>query len=482
MNTVTNFNISDLMLMRQELLLIALFSIILIIEVFRRSKDASYMLPFTFVAFGLITIAGFFEAPTGNLFGGMFQVDALRITMKNILNVGTFIVLLQSYTWLKKEENVFRISEYFILLIITLTGMNFMISSGDFLMFYIGLEIATIPLAILAAYDRTSKISAEAGIKLILMSALSSGVMLYGISMIYGTTGSVYFDVVSTKIAMDSLQLLAFIFFFSGMAFKISLVPYHLWAADVYEGAPTSISSYLSVISKGAAVFIFTIVLFTVFKTLAPMWELVLYTIIIITITIGNLFALRQTNLKRFLAFSSIAQAGFLLLGVISGTAEGMASVVYFAMIYIFSNLAAFGIVAAIENKTGKLKVEDYNGLYQSNPKLSLLMLVSMFSLAGIPPVAGYFGKFFLYMSAVRGGSLSMYILVLIAIVNTIISLYYYLQIVKAMFLTTSENPIPYFKNDFPTRLSLILCFAGIFVIGFLAMIYNFILSNSFGI
>ena len=479
MNTETVIKISDLMLMRHELLLIALFAIILIVEVFRRSKDVSYMLPFTYVAFAIITIIGFFEISYGSLFGGMYQTDTLRVAMKNILNIGTFIVLLQSNTWLKKEDNVFRISEYFILLIITLTGMNFMISSGNFIMFYIGLEIATIPLAILAAYDRSSNLSAEAGIKLILMSALSSGVLLYGISMIYGTTGSLYFNIVSENISMNGLQVLAFIFFFSGMSFKISLVPYHLWAADVYQGAPTSISSYLSVISKGAAVFIFTIVMFTVFKSLAPLWELVMYTVIVITITIGNLFALRQTNLKRFLAFSSIAQAGFLLLGVISGSQEGMASVVYFAMIYIFSNLAAFGVVSAIENHTGKLNVEDYNGLYQSNPKLSLLMLVAMFSLAGIPPVAGYFGKFFLYMAAAQKG---MYILVLIAIVNTIISLYYYLQIVKAMFLTKSENPIPFIKNDFPTRLSLILCFVGIFAIGFFAVIYNYILGISFGL
>lgn len=479
MNTGTVLQFSDLMLMRQELLLVALFAILLIIEVFRRSKDASYMLPFTYVAFGLITVAGFIDTPTGNLFGGMYQVDALRVMMKNILNIGTFIVMLQSYTWLRKEENVYRINEFFTLLIITLVGMNFMISSGDFLMFYIGLEIATIPMAVLAAYDRKSNISAEAGIKLILMSALSSGVLLYGISMIYGTTGSVYFEDVAKHISMNPLQVLGFIFFFSGMGFKISLVPYHLWAADVYEGAPTSISSYLSVVSKGAAVFIFTLVLFTVFKDLAELWKDVLYVVIILTITVGNLFALRQGNLKRFLAFSSIAQAGFLLLGIISGSQEGMASVVYFAMIYIFSNLAAFGIVASIENKYGKLQMDDYNGMYNSNPRLSLLMLVAMFSLAGIPPVAGYFGKFFLYMSAAHKG---YYILVLIAIINTIISLYYYLKIVKAMFLTKSENPLPHFKNDFPTQLSLALCFIGIFAIGFIAVIYEFILNSSFGI
>ena len=267
--------------------------------------------------------------------------------MKNILNIGALLVFIQSVTWLKKEENSEKISEYFLLLISTLVGMNFMISAGHFLMFYIGIELATIPIAALAAFDRYKNKSAEAGIKLILSSALSSGILLYGLSMIYGTTGTLYFSEVAALFGNNNLQILGFIFFFAGMAFKISIVPFHLWTADVYEGSPVNITSYLSVISKGAAVFILMIILFTVFPVIIATWQKTIFVTSILTMTIGNLFAIRQQNLKRFLAFSSISQAGYILLGFIGGNQLGMASVIYYILVYIFSNLGAFGVVAS---------------------------------------------------------------------------------------------------------------------------------------
>ena len=259
------------------------------------------------------------------------------------------------------------------------------------------------------------------------------------------------------------------------MAFKISIVPFHLWTADVYEGAPISVTSYLSVISKGAAVFIFAIVLFTVFRTITNIWQDVLYITAVMTMTIANLFAIRQKNLKRFLAFSSISQAGFIFLGIIGGNKLGMTSVVYFMLIYIFSNLGAFGVISAIANKTGKENMDDYDGLYLTNPKLSLIMMLSLFSLAGIPPVAGFFGKFFLFTAAAQQG---FYILVLIAVLNTIISLYYYLLIVKAMFINKSENPIQFFKSDGYTRLGLLICVVGIIATGLFSYVFEYI--NSF--
>ncbi|MCK7540221.1 MAG: NADH-quinone oxidoreductase subunit N [Marinilabiliales bacterium] len=288
--------------------------------------------------------------------------------------------------------------------------------------------------------------SAEAGIKLILSSALSSGILLFGLSMIYGTIGSLYFPEVAARVASVPLTLLGFIFFFSGMAFKMSLVPFHLWTADVYEGAPVNISSFLSVISKGAAAFIFIIILFNVFPVIIDTWERIIWVIAVLTITIGNLFALRQKNMKRFLAFSSIAQAGFFLLGFIGGNKLGMTTVIYYALIYIFTNLAAFGIVAVIAEKTGKESMDDYDGLYKTNPKLSLTMMLALFSLAGIPPVAGFFGKFFLFAAAAEKG---FYVLVAIAVLNTIVALYYYLLVVKAMFINKSEHPIPAFQKRF---------------------------------
>jgi NADH-quinone oxidoreductase subunit N len=346
-------------------------------------------------------------------------------------------------------------------------------------MLYLGLELATIPMAALAAFVHHQTKSAEAGIKLILSSALSSGILLFGLSLIYGSTGSIYFDVVGAAYSNTPMQVLAFIFFFAGMAFKISLVPFHLWTADVYEGSPVNVTSYFSVISKGASVFILIMVMYTVFHSIAYLWKDIVYLIAILTMTIGNLFALRQKNMKRFLAFSSIAQAGFILLGIISGEKIGMTAAVYFVLVYIFSNLGAFGVVSAISARTGLENMDDYDGLYRTNPKLSLLLMLSVFSLAGIPPVAGFFGKFFLFTSAASAG---YYWLVFIAVLNATISLYYYLLVVKAMFINKNDNPIAAFKTDTITKVALIACTLGIFFLGFWSQIYEIINSLTFSV
>jgi NADH-quinone oxidoreductase subunit N len=472
-------SLGTFLVMRHELLLTIAALLVLMAEIFGNPDKKRGISLFSIIIFGVITLAGFLPSQTGNLFGGMYVSTGTTLLMKNILNIGAFLVFVQSVTWLNKKENSDRISEYFILLISTLIGMNFMISSGHFLMFYIGLELATIPIAALAAFDRYKNKSAEAGIKLILSSALSSGILLYGLSMIYGTTGSLYFNEVATLFVNNNLQVFGFIFFFAGMAFKISIVPFHLWTADVYEGSPINITSYLSVVSKGAAVFILMILLFTVFPAIMATWQRTIYVTAILTMTIGNLFAIRQQNLKRFLAFSSISQAGYILLGFIGGNQLGMASVIYYVLVYIFSNLGAFGVAVAISNATGKENLDDYNGLYQTNPKLSLIMTLALFSLAGIPPVAGFFGKFFLFTAAAEKG---FYLLVLIAVLNTIISLYYYLLVVKAMFINKNETPVEKFRSDFPTRFALGICVAGIVITGFASVLFEIIRILSFGV
>ena len=472
-------SLENFILMRHELLLTAAALLILIAEIFWKPEKRKSISTFSVVLFSLITIVGFLPSPEGSLFGGMYQVTGLRLIMKNILNIGTLLVLIQSVAWLRKTENSEKVGEYVFLILSSLIGMDFMISAGHFLMFYLGLELATIPVAALAAYDRYSNKSAEAGIKFILISALSSGFLLYGLSLLYGSTGTLYFNEVTARLGNSSLQVLGFIFFFAGMAFKISIVPFHLWTADVYEGSPVNITSYLSVISKGAAIFIFIIILFTVLPVIIVTWQKTILVTSVLTMTIGNLFAIRQHNFKRFLAFSSISQAGYIFLGLIGGNQAGMASVVYYILVYIFSNLAAFGVVAAVQNSTGKENIEDYNGLYKTNPGLSLVMTLAMFSLAGIPPVAGFFGKFFLFTAAAEKG---YYLLVLIAVLNTIISLYYYLLVVKAMFINKSETPVEKFKSDGYTRFALGICVAGIFITGFASIIFEAIRNLSFGI
>ena len=470
-------NFSNFLLMRQEILLLAITLLLLIGEIFISKNKKSSLVHLAIFLFGIQTAVGFFHIDECSVFGGSFQTNNLIHFFKNVLNIGVFILLLQSADWIQEkivDEN--SGTEFFILLFSSLLGMYFMISAGDFLMFYIGLELSTLPVAALAAYETTKRISSEAGIKLILSAALASGVSLFGISLLYATSGSIFFNNIIEVIVSNNLTILGFILFFAGLSFKISLVPFHFWTADVYEGAPISVASYLSVISKGAAVFILMILMFTIFKPLMHVWENMVYVVALATMFIGNLFALRQQNMKRFLAFSSIAQAGFILLGLITGTQLGTATIVYFVMIYIFSNLAAFGVVQAISLKTGKENMDDYNGLYRTNPYLSLVMMLALFSLAGIPPVAGFFGKFFLFTAAASKG---YYLLVFLAVVNVTISLYYYLLVVRAMFIRKNENPIPFFKNKLYMKLGLLITVIGILVLGLYSPLYDYIYKLS---
>lgn len=466
--------------MRQEIFLLAIILLLIVGEIFIPNNKKRSIVHLAILLFGIHTIIGFFAIEETSLFGGMFRTNELIHLFKNVLNVGVFILLLQSADWIQEKlvkDN--KGTEFFMLMFSSLLGMYFMISAGDFLMFYIGLELSTLPVAALVAWETSKRISSEAGVKFILSAGLASGVSLFGISLLYATTGSIYFADIIGVLASNNLTVLASILFFSGLAFKISLVPFHFWTADVYEGAPISVASYLSVISKGAAVFILMIILFTVLKPLMPIWENIIYVIALATMFIGNLFAIRQQNMKRFLAFSSIAQAGFILLGLITGTQLGTATIVYFVLVYIFSNLAAFGVVQAISLQTGKENMDDYNGLYRTNPNLSLIMMLALFSLAGIPPVAGFFGKFFLFTAAASKG---YYLLVFLAVVNVTISLYYYLLVVRAMFIRKNDNPIPFFKNKIYMRLGLIATVLGILALGLYSPLYDYIfdISNVF--
>jgi NADH-quinone oxidoreductase subunit N len=463
--------------MRQEILLLAILLLLIVGEIFIHKNKKGSLVHLALFLFGIHTIVGFFAIEESSLFGGMFRTNTLIHFFKNTLNVGVLIVLLQSADWIQeKMVPLNKGTEFFMLFFSSLLGMYFMISAGDFLMFYIGLELSTLPVAALVAWETSKRISSEAGVKFILSAGLASGVSLFGISLLYAATGSIYFADIIRVLTTTNLTILGFVLFFAGLAFKISLVPFHFWTADVYEGAPIGVASYLSVISKGAAAFILMILLFTVLKPLMHVWENIVYVIALATMFVGNLFALRQQNMKRFLAFSSIAQAGFILLGLISGTQLGTATVVYFILVYIFTNLAAFGVVQAISLQTAKENRDDYNGLYRTNPNLSLVMMLALFSLAGIPPVAGFFGKFFLFAAAASKG---YYLLVFLAVVNVTISLYYYLLVIRAMFIRKSENPIPFFKSKIYMRLGLIIAVLGILVLGLYSPSYDYIFELS---
>ena len=424
----------------------------------------------------LITIV---PGPMADAFGGMYHNQPIQSIVKSILSIGTLIVFLMAHEWMRRPDTAIKQGEFYILTLSTLLGMYFMISAGHFLMFFIGLETASIPMVALVAFDKYRHHSAEAGAKYILTALFSSGLLLYGLSLIYGTVGTLYFADIPARLTGDPLQIMAFVFFFSGMGFKISLVPFHLWTADVYEGAPSTVTAYLSVISKGSAAFVLMTILIKVFAPMVEQWQEVLYWVIIASITIANLFALRQQNLKRLMAFSSISQAGYIMLGVISGSAQGMTSLVYYVLIYMFANLAVFTVITIVALRAGKFTLEDYNGLYTTNPKLAFLMTLALFSLAGIPPFAGFFSKFFIFAAAFEGG---FHLLVFIALINTIISLYYYLKIVKAMYINKSDEPIAAFRSDNYTRASLAICTLGIVVLSIASVVYQSIDKFSFGL
>ena len=465
--------------MPQEIGLLLVFLLVFIYDTFMPERSQRYMPIFSVIMMALYTIYCFcFPAGVGEAFGGMFESNAPTWVMKNILNVGVVLVLLQAVKWTNNDFVSVRRGEFYELILLTLLGMFLMISARHFLLFVIGLETASLPIAALAAFEKRYYESHEAAAKYIFTAIFSSAIFLLGISFVYGMSGSLYFkDIATTLIGNRSALLIAALaFVIAGVGFKLSLVPFHQWTADVYQGAPTAVTSYLSVISKGAAAFSFLVILVQVFgSAYSQVWEWMLYAIIVLTITIGNLFAIRQRNLKRFLAFSSISQAGYIMLGIIAVNVMGMSSMIYYVLVYIFSNLAAFGVIAAIERQTGKVTMDDYNGLFKTNPWLAFTMMLAMFSLGGIPPFAGFFSKFFIFVGACHQGTVAIYILVLIALINTIISLYYYLLVVKAMFLRQDDCVIPTIKSHWTERTGLILCVLGIIFIGLISGIYAYI-------
>ena len=477
---------SQFLNMVPEFYLVCILLVVFFMDFFFSRKSGRDHEVFGGVVIGLMLVLpvriAFLSEPS-EAFGGMYVASQAANVMKVILSIGTVIVLIMAEPWLKNEAQKHR-GEFYLLMLSTLLGMFIMVSSGSFLLFFLGLETASVPMACLVAMDKWKKKSAEAAAKYVLVATFSSGVMLYGISFIYAATGTLYFTDVANAIGdrymFSPLQLMGLVFFFSGLAFKLSLVPFHFWTADTYEGAPTPITGYLSVCSKGAAAFAALVILAKAFGPMIDYWEYMLYVVIVLSITIANLFAIRQSELKRFMAFSSISQAGYIMLAVIGASQTGMASLMYYILVYVVANMAVFTVISAIEqNNGGTTQMSSYNGLYQTNPKLAFLMTLALFSLAGIPPFAGMFSKFFVFMAAAQQGSFWAYFVVFVALVNTVVSLYYYLLIVKAMYIKPNDNPLPTFKTDVNTRVALALCTAGIALFGICSCIYDYLFAAS---
>jgi NADH-quinone oxidoreductase subunit N len=469
-------NYSDFMHMQPEFVLVLGLIIVFFADFFaHRNADSkkSLWLLTSLMLMSTIPSCLIHNEPT-TAFGGIYVTSAAINVMKAILAFGTLIVVIMSNSWAATRQRI--AGEFYMLILSTLLGMFMMMSSGSFLLFFLGLEMASVPLACMVAFDRHRKESAEGAAKYILVATFSSGVMLFGISFIYAATGTLYFDDVCAAVSNSPLCIMGLVFFFSGLGFKISLVPFHFWTADTYQGAPTPVTGYLSVISKGAAAITLCTILMKAFAPMVEYWDYMLYIVIVLSITVANLFAIRQNELKRFMAFSSISQAGYIMLAVVGNGQMGVAALTYYVLVYIVANMAVFTVINVVEqNNDGRTDMAAYNGFYQTNPKLSFLMTLALFSLAGIPPFAGMFSKFFVFMAGVQNGEPMAYGVVFIALVNTVVSLYYYLLIVKAMYITKTENPLPTFQSDEATKLALGICTAGIALFGVASCVYEWI-------
>ena len=482
-------NYIDFMNMQPEFVLVLGLIIVFFADFFAHRnaerKRSLWMLTFFML---LMTLSNCLvhNEPT-SAFGGIYVTSDAVNVMKAILTFGTLIVVIMSQSWVETQQRI--AGEFYMLMMSTLLGMFMMMSSGSFLMFFLGLEMASVPLACMVAFDRHRRDSAEGAAKYILMATFSSGVMLFGISFIYAATGSLYFDNVANAVghyaaAFDgmhsptALLVMGLVFFFAGLGFKLSLVPFHFWTADTYQGAPTPVTGYLSVISKGAAALTLAIILMKALAPMAAYWELMLDVVIVVTITVGNLFAIRQSDLKRFMAFSSISQAGYIMLAVLGNSQMGIAALTYYVLVYVAANLAVFTVINVVEQRSElgrQPAIADLNGFYQTNPKLSFLLTLALFSLAGIPPFAGMFSKFFVFMAAAEQGSFAAYFVVFIALINTVVSLYYYLLIVKAMYITKTDRPLATFRSDEGTRIALGVCTVGVALFGVCSCVFDWI-------
>jgi NADH-quinone oxidoreductase subunit N len=458
-----------LILMKSELMIALIIFILLFIKLGKGLSNTTLLSAIQLLLLLNVALAFTFNQ-TGRIFDGMYVHNQFIGVQKGILAGGVYLISLLCSDWLRKSEHL---AEFFILMLSALMGMNFLVSSDNLLMFYLSLELSTIPVAAMANFDLERKKSSEAAMKMILSSALSSGILLFGISIVYGLTGSLDFSQIWGGIQEHPLHIMAFVFLFSAFAFKMSVIPFHFWTADVYEGSPVAVTAFLSVISKGAVAFILLRVLYTVFPNILSSWYALVMILSMATMLVGNLFAIRQDNLLRFLAFSSIAQVGFILVGVSSNSKEGLLSVTYFLLVYIFSNLAAFGVAAILSTNENINTISGVKGLYQRSPVLAWTLALGLFSLAGIPPAAGFFGKLFLLMAGAAGGN---YWYIAFAALNMIISLYYYLKVVRIIFSAPDEpvSTMPVMISG-PVRLGLLICSAGIVFGGVFSWIYDYL-------
>ncbi len=468
-------NLTSLSYFGPELLLTGTILIAIIVDLFYRAEKSSRV-GYWVMAGILLTLVALLVNDNGvpvSLFLGTVVSDPFSTFFRILILIATICTILVSYN--ENELQNQRVGEYYILIAIMVLGMFVMVAAADLIMVYLSLEIVSIMSFILAGYLRGNRRSTEASLKYVIYGAFSSGIMLFGLSILFGLTGSTnIYDIRSALVGLgDSANLaliLAALFIFTGFGYKISAVPFHYWTPDVYEGAPTSITAYLSVAPKAAGLALIIrffnstfgtpgtfIELEWFFKSGLP-WDQVLAVLAAATMTVGNLIALRQLSVKRMLAYSSIAHAGYMMMGLPVLSQQGVYGIMIYASLYLLMNLGAFYILMVIHNSTGQDSVAEFSGLGHSYPLLAIIMTLFMFSLTGIPPTAGFIGKFYIFAAVIKAGP-TFYWLAIIGVLNSVISLYYYMRVVKAMFFET-EKP-----SGLRIRFSIITLLAGLLAI-----------------
>jgi NADH-quinone oxidoreductase subunit N len=432
------------------------------------TKEKKHNLSFVALLGIIITIVLSLTSQKGDLFGGMFRADSFSTFFGLLFLLTGFLTIAGSVEFTKRLPS--QKGEYFGLIFLSMVGMMFLASSGELLTLYVSLELTTIPLYVLAAYRKDELKSSEAGLKYLILGAISSALLLFGISIVYGLTGTTFLDEVKSVLLAREFAgadihaglVLGFIFMIAGFGFKLALVPFHVWVPDVYEGAPTPITAFLSVASKAAGLAAFIRVFFHSFLIYLVDWILLIAVLASLAMIIGNVIALVQTNIKRMLAYSSIAQIGYIMLGAVAATSRGAASMAFYVFVYLFANMGAFNIAIAFSNATDSDQIKDYAGLSRRSPALAAMMAVFMLSLVGIPPLAGFVGKYYLFSAAIQQG---YFWLVIVAILTSVVSLYYYVGVVRQMYFQppTDEGPV---KAGGLLKVALIISVVGVLLFG----------------
>ncbi|MDP4127424.1 MAG: NADH-quinone oxidoreductase subunit N [Bacillota bacterium] len=437
---MVDFNIAAVL--TPEVALTALALILLAIGLLIPPGARKGIMPLT--VFSLLGVLGYtlydFFYGAGDLFlGGMYIHDQFAVYFKVLFLVAALLVVLSSGGYVQKLAE--QSSKFYSLILTATLGMMIMAGAGELITMYVGLELMTISFYILVAYLPNDARSSEAGVKYLVLGATSSAVLLYGISLIYGLTGSTQLAEIASKLAsnLSPASFLATVFVLAGLGFKISLVPFHLWAPDIYEGAPTPVTAFLAIASKAAAFAVLVrVYLLTMNSQAFSGTGLTLLVVLAsLTMILGNLIAIPQTNIKRLLAYSSIAQAGYLMVGIVAESVAGVKGVVFYAMIYVFANMGAFAVATHVSEKQDSDQIKDFAGLIRRSPLAAVVMTASLLSLAGIPPLAGFVGKFYLFSAVMDSGFTAI---AYIGFVMSMVSVYYYLSVVKVMFLGEGEG------------------------------------------